>query len=305
MIALLLACGGPPGDLSGAQEWTERWEILGITEGGDAVDVRYSVGDAGLLRGEGAVRLDRWSATEAPINYHRRMIPEGVSREPGEGGRLQIGSDSLERNPQGWVARIRSQEANATIHVLTAPHAPDQVVTLPVTVGRMDGWLEAGQRGGRLVGRALITDRPVRRALFVLHPELTLGVEERAGGVVAWGEVAGAALAAESVTWKETGRQVQISVEPAGLLISGRRRSPGGLTDPWTHLLGSERWLLRRMRGPVQRRVEVIAAEVTRGEQRWRARGLRLETSSETLSPPLPRQKAPREGHKADASEQP
>ena len=134
-------------------------------------------------------RADSVCAVECTLGHHpcgRRS--HGPCRHRSAAG----SGDRLEQ----WHLRARSEEANAVLHVQGRGQAippstgvvgrGEWSVGAPVASGLLQGWTEAGERGGKIFGAGIVLHRggdgrpgAVRRGLYVLSEDLSLGVDEQ------------------------------------------------------------------------------------------------------------------------------
>lgn len=258
-LLLLVACRGAPTD---AVTWQEHWEVLGITDDGGVIDARAEVNNLGLLRGQGHMRFDRWRDDEAPVLYARDAAPGATEVNRGRDG-VRVGTDTLGVGDQGaWFLRFASRDASATLRVTPRAGAPAPRPTTALVDhgqwtaeasladGDLAGSVEAGPRGGILLGRAVVLHRGgdgvpegPRLTALVFGAGWMVGLHEEAGERLLWGVAQGRALDLSGTTaTRLDGGGVRL--EGAALRGVVKLRQPAGATDPLAHLLPPERWAL-------------------------------------------------------------
>lgn len=280
VMALCVGCGRAPGD---SLAWRECWEIVGLAEPGGIIDARVTIANTGLLRGQGHLRLDRVGPDIAPIQYARDSSPEQTTRNAG-GTELSLAGDTLLGSDEGrrWRLRVRGEELNAVVEVRGTLAPPDGDAAMigggqwtlgpAVLDGRLHGWLEAGKRGGRLDGHAVVLRRggdgvidSPRTTVTILGDGLSLGVDTQGPLRIVWASVDG-----ERLSTSET--SVDLNTDGSGtLVVKGAREvrvawwpTPAqghSVSDPYEALTVPER-LAVDLRGPLPLR-EVVALLAT------------------------------------------
>lgn len=258
-LATLLGCRQAPTE---ALTWQEHWEILGITDDGGVIDGRAEIDNLGLLRGQGHLAFDRWRDEDVPILYGRDAAP-GATEVSEDRDAVRVGPDTLGQGEEGaWYLRFATKEASASVRVtprlgVLAPAPVTRLidhgqwtVAAAVPDGDLAGWVEAGSRGGILLGRAVVLHRGgdglpqgPRQAIFVFGDGLALGLHHEGGETLAWGSYAGEALdtAGASFVRDERGH---VRLRIGAIEGTIRPRRPQGRTDTFAHLLGPERLAL-------------------------------------------------------------
>jgi len=201
---LLLGCAGSPQDALG---WRESWEVLVLTVDGGLIDGRASIGNTGLFRGQGHLRIDRWSAHESPILFGLDGGPADVDISD-EHDAVRVGTGLVGRYELGdnWTFRVSSEQASAILHVDPGGPQPPMAtalardgqwtVTAPITLGAAHGWFTAGKRGGIVNGWAVTLHRGgdgrpegSREAAFVLGPRVSIGLDTHGDARLAWARI--------------------------------------------------------------------------------------------------------------------
>ena len=100
MILLLAACAGAPQE---SLTWREHIEMIGLLDGQGVLDARITVGNTGTLRGQGRLRVDRWSPEEVPIQFSQLSSPE-QTRRSGEG--IEMLEDGIVQSGDRWQLRV-------------------------------------------------------------------------------------------------------------------------------------------------------------------------------------------------------
>ena len=256
MVALTtVGCTAAPSD---RLTWRESWELIVLTGGGQVVDARMTVGNTGLLRGQGHLRLDRWAEGTSPIHHHRRAAPGETGVWP-ERERVRMGADLLDLERHTWTLRVHSDDAQGVIHL--APTDALKVapavgmtptgqwsMTASVPTGRASGWVEAGKRGGQVDGRGFLLyrggdgmPRGARRTLLLQGGDLSVGLEEHGDLTLAWLHTGGAALDTTGARLVETREGWVASFPEAEATVTLVGRDVGGSTPVRTDLMGPER----------------------------------------------------------------
>ncbi len=295
MIGLLglLACGGPrPED---ALTWRESWELLGALEDGTTIDARASVGNTGLLRGQGHLRLERWNPHEGAI-ITGADAPPGVVTLDDDRRSLRMGRDGVWREDDGsWRYALVGAELGATLTLLPELEPAPPATTLegggqrsaeaPVPLGELTGWLESGKRGGLMRGRGVLVHRGgdgraqgARLAAWALGPGLGIGVDTEGGLTLGWAGVDGRLLdASDAKLSGDAEGKVTLDFRPASeVWVTLRPRPPAGERDPYEHLLGFERALAGWLAPVEPRRLTRALAEVHVGDSTRTVPGLIL-----------------------------
>ena len=285
MIWALLACAGPPEhDLT----WQEGWSMLAILNGRRILDARFSVGNTGLLRGQGQVQASVWSAEEDPLHFSATSAPEQVHLDPLR-EQVRLGDETLTRSSGRWSMRIADESFNAMLHLdpqtdLSPSEAwqtdRGQWRVAAESIGTITGWVAAGERGGPLEGRGVLLHwggsgipDPPRQAVYVLGRRLLLGVDDHGSGRLLFAELDGQPLpGSAAVQW---GDPVRITL--GSLTVTVRPRSPLGQSDPHEHLLRIERLLGGLILPLPQRQVQAGVAEVHSDALSFQAPALLLE----------------------------
>lgn len=291
--------------------WSEEWELLGLTRDGGLLDVTVSVGNTGTLRGEGRLRLDRAEPGSGRIGYTHAAGPEETTVFA-ERQRVEVGTDRLEAETGRWALRIRSSDANAV--VLLRPWAgvprPEDAEaeafggalrrSVPVAGGDLDGWIEAGKRGGQVQGAGLLVHRagsgvspwPRRRLAVLGGAGLIVFAEQHGaldGGFLV---VDGESAALGPTTWSTSPSALEL--QSGTLAVTLRRPRHALPADPTLpELTALEALLLRGLGGPPARRAVAFQAEVALGSQRFTAPALLIEEGHPDLLLPLPRERRP------------
>lgn len=285
LLAAALGCGD--GRPEQSLRWREQWELIGALEDGSIVDARVSVANTGLLRGQGHLRLERWSPRETAIVTGVDAPPGVVALDP-ERRALTMGRDGLRAVEGGaWRYELQSADMGATLTL-----APELDALPPLTVlegggqwaiealvpaGELSGWLESGKQGGLQRGRGVLIHRggdgrPAgeRAAAYVLGPGLSIGLDEQGGLRLAWAALDGHRMNAADarLSWEEGGGAATLDLRPgADLWVRLAPRPPEGSRDPHEHLLSAERALLRWAAPTPPRRLQRALAEVHLGDE--------------------------------------
>lgn len=287
--------------------WREAWELLVCMDDGGLLDARVAVGNTGVLKGQGHLRLDRWRADDAPINFARTSAP-GETGVWEERDRVAIGPDRLGVEREGWTLRVQSGQAKAVLHldqtdgpaVLDATHALDAgtwTVSAPLPAARATGWIEAGKRGGAVSGHGMMTWRggvgaPAwpRRAVYVMGGgDTSIGLDTHGDVRLAWARVAGRDLDTSAATLRPTADgELLLDLAPAeDVTVRLVPRRTKGETDPFEHLNIVEKQALRARGGPPVRRVQLMQAWIRSGSREERAPAVLVEVAPRKALLPL------------------
>jgi hypothetical protein len=285
-LTLFLACAGAPTD---ALAWRETWELLALPEDGGALDVRATVGNTGLLRGQGHLRVDRWFSAQTPIPFGRDVAPEDVRLEPERRG-VALGPDRLGWTGTAWQLVAETQDALARVELLAgATDLPRSAwlegggqwtVEAAVPLGQARGLVSTPGRGGLLEGFGVLLHRGgdgvpegPREAAFVLGPQLSLAIDRQGQGQLAWAIIRGRRVDASDATLSiDADGTALVDFRPTvNLAARIRPRGPPRQSDAHAHLLLPERWAARGF--PSRRSVRRGLAEVS-------YEGTRLETAA-------------------------
>ena len=299
LLALaLVGCVGRPDD---GPTWRETWEMLVATDDGGLIDARITVGNTGIYKGQGHLRLDRWRAKDSPINFARTTAPAdaGVWAER---DRVRVGPDRLGVERRGWTLRVTDTETSAVVHLEDnggpRPEASTKsqrigswTQSIPLSAGTASGWLEAGARGGAVSGHGLVTYRGgdggmqwPRRAVYVLGgADTSIGVDDHGENHLRWGQIDGRELVMDDA---------KLSLGPEGALVLDLRpaedvqielyaRDTGGRTDPHRGLSDLEAQVLRTLGGPPVRRVTLLQGTLIGTDTRVRLPAILVEVAHE------------------------
>jgi len=301
LLLPLLACKGPQ---TAALSWRESWEVLVPARDGSLVDARIVVSNTGLLRGQGHLRFERWTADEAPIIFARDAHPAEVRIDRQRGG-VRLGNDGLvvgadDPGDSAWTFISRNDEAEAFLRL-----APDDslrptpvawqegggqwTLDAPVVRGRVEGFLTAGDRGGQIQGYGVVLHRggdgqPAlpRTTLVVSGQRASIGLDHQGQGALSWAWVEGEQLdtaGAELVLPPHKAGRLRFA---NGLEVELRRqRRVRGLRLPYEHLLGIEQRILAATGGWVGRRVQRLRTTVHWRGESWPAPGVLVQVQAE------------------------
>jgi hypothetical protein len=289
IVLLALGCSGAPED---HLQWRESWELIALLEGSRALDASVTIGNTGMLRGQGRLRLDLWDLVAAPIHFSRHAGPLAVQQDT-PAGRAVIGIDGLAREGTGWSLRVADDHVNALIQLrpqasATPSHRWERgpwTVEAPVVMGDISGWITAGERGGLVSGRGLLLHRQghavpalPRLGAYILTDSFQLIVDQHGEEALTWAALDGEPLSTANITtdFPEDG-PITITLPEAGSTVTIRRRRTGGTIDPYDHLLAAEAWLAAPLTGRPARRVQTAQATVTIGERTIRAPAVLIE----------------------------
>lgn len=257
----LAACARTP---TAAITWRESWEILALTEDLGLLDLRGTVANTGLLRGQGTMRLDRCFSATSALAAGRDEAPANVAISPAHDA-VQIGPDSLRLESGGvWTGSISGPDGAARLQIRPSGEGlpptswmeggGQWAISAPVTEGDMAGWAEAGERGGLLRGRAVVlhrggdgVPRGGRLSAVVLGRGISAGLDAEGEGQQRWLRVDGATLdaSAGAFSWQPKGRAILDFRPAAEVWISLRHPIAACSRDPLEHLFPVEQFFAR------------------------------------------------------------
>jgi len=258
LLTSVLACSGTPRD---SLSWREQWELIVLTEDGSLLEGRVSVGNTGMMRGQGHFRANRWSAGTTPILFAVDGGPGDVHVSDSHNA-VRVGTDLLGQYEDGphWTMRLSHEEANAIIQV--DPGGPDVpmatamedsgqwTVASPITHGRAQGWFTAGRRGGMFKGRAVTFHRggdgrpPTERSTLVaMGTDVSIGWDNQGGTRLAWARMKDEDISLEDLHHTVRGDGVhRLDFRPAGdLFVDFEPTATGGIIDGFEDLYPPER----------------------------------------------------------------
>jgi hypothetical protein len=300
LFLLLLSCTGPPTEALG---WREAWELLIMTSDGGVIEAQAVVGNTGLLRGQGHLRINRWTPGETPIQFQMSGGPADVDIDTTHKA-VRVGSALMGQYELGenWTLRVASEQANAILHVDPGGPVPPMATTMgedgqwsmtaPITRGPAHGWVTAGKRGGMVNGWAIALHRggdgipPVpRQAVFVISPRVSVGLDDQGETRLGWARI-------DDTDIPLTDLQFQRSSDGGGILdfrpaadlrIALEATGVGGIQDGFSHLYLPERWVARAAGFRATRTVTRAAATVQWQEERFQSAAMVLRGESLTL----------------------
>lgn len=301
----LSACTGAP---SHRVTWRETWEMLVLTSRGQVLDARVTVGNTGLLRGQGHVRLDRWMDGAAPLAYRRLWSPAEAGVYP-DRDRVRLGTDRLEMERHAWTLELHSDVTNAVVHLAptdTLAVAPSPMMTatgqwtsaVTVAAGRASGWVEAGERGGQIDGRGVLLyrggdglPRGPRRTVVLLGAGVSVGLEEHGGGTLAWAHLEGEELDPTGARLVQAGGGWMLDFPAADLVVQLQGRTVRGVTALYPDLLLPGRLGLGLLGQRTERSVQALQGTLVRPSGTVIAPGVLVQVSSESERIDLPRRR--------------
>ncbi len=297
MIAmLLLACAGAPQD---SLTWREGMELLAVLDGQGVLDARITVGNTGTLRGQARMRIDRWSAEGDPILFSQHGAPEQVTRSA-DGITMQ--EDGISSIGGQWSLRVVDEVLNGLVEVqpLTADRpesgwledGKQWTVAAQVPMGRLSGWLSAGERGGPVRGVGVLLHRGgdgvpslPRAAAFVLDDRVSLGLDTHGRGALAWAIIDGRSVPVDDLTADLTARRPTLSLPSADLKVTLHPWRWDGWSNPMEHLMGIEALLGGMILGRPMRRVRAVRADIILGGEALTGQGILLDVQSASQAP--------------------
>ena len=258
-IIFLQVCSGPANT---AITWREQWELVILTEDGGLVDARITVANTGLLRNQGHLRANRWSATDSPILFALDGGPGDVDVSDTRDA-VRVGSALLGRYESGdnWTLRVSDDTANAIIHIdpggPSVPLARDKdasgqwTMSAAMTHGSAHGWFTAGRRGGMFEGRAIAIQRggdanpSPRIASFVVGGDVSIGVDEQGNQRLAWARIGDMDISMESLRQlvDDAGNHTLDFRPSENLVVRLPASAVGGVVNHNDHLYGPERMI--------------------------------------------------------------
>lgn len=309
LVLLLGGCSRAPQQ---RLAYRESWELLGLALPVGVIDARIAVGNTGLYRNQGTVVLDRFGVDLDSVHYLRRSGP-GETERSADGRHLVLSDDLLDGGPtesggERWRLRVRGEEANAIVEVRGTTGGPvastvaggGQWSQEPVLVdGTLHGWLEAGKRGGRLDGRAVVlrrggdglVDAP-RTTVAVFCDGLSVGVDQHGELGSAW-RVPGTG-AATGRAWVEADGSGELEVDGVTVRFAPTRSVLR--TEVYGHLSAVERVLVGLRGIEAVRTVAQLRTQVTVDGVEQRCPGVLVRVDDDGLEAPARRGKQRRRG---------
>lgn len=260
LLTLAFACSGPPAE---SLTWREQWELFVLAEDGSLIEGRVSVGNTGMLRGQGHFRANRWAAGTTPIMFAMDGGPGDVHVSESHDA-VRVGTDLLGQYEDGphWTMRLSHEAVNAIVQVDPGgPEVPmatsmedsrQWTVASPITHGRAQGWFTAGRRGGMFNGRAVTLHRggdgrpqTNRITLVAMGTDVSIGWDNQGSTRLAWARMKDVDVPLEDLqhTVQEDGTH-RLDFRPAGdLVVDFEATTTGGSTDGFEGLYPPEKIL--------------------------------------------------------------
>ena len=262
LLTSVLACSGTPMD---SLSWREQWELLVLTEDGSLIEGRVTVGNTGMLRGQGHFRANRWNSETTPILFAMDGGPGDVFVSDSHDA-VRVGTDLFGQYEDGphWTMRISHEEANAIVQVdpggpevpmaTTMEDSGQWTVASPITHGRAQGWFTAGRRGGMFRGRAVTFHRggdgrpPTERSTLVaMGTDVSIGWDNQGSARLAWARMKDEDVPLEDLTHSVNDDGLhRLDFRPAGdMVVDFEPTGTGGITDGFEGLFPPERAIAR------------------------------------------------------------
>lgn len=296
MILLLAACSAPEDQLT----WQDGWEVLIANSDGNILDLRFVQGNHGVLKGMGQARGEVARRRESSIRFGFDAYPDEV--EHLEAGGIRMGPDYIEKGGDGWQVMLREGsdlEGYRDLRMGIASHGfeMDPVETEGWTTdvvepfGEVSGALVAGGRHRILRGRAVVIHRfgtsppsldgVVRQAVFALAEDISVGVDQTGGDVVAWAILDGEMLRGEPILSRDA-RSLTADFQPElPLKMRVVERNPRLDEDPYEELSAVERAALDALGKVPNRTLTSGTAEILYRDQLLSAPALTLRVDYE------------------------
>lgn len=288
LLMVLTGCQRPP---EATLMWRESWELIALLDGTSVLDARMTVGNTGLLRGQGRLRFELWEPHMAPILFSKHDGPDAITFSA-ETGSATIGTDGFQQEGADWSLRLMDDSFNSLIQLSPPRGAPpppapatgdDWNIEAYVPFGTISGWISAGQnRGGLTSGRGVLIRRhgsapsTPRRSAYILSDTLQLIADSQGDTALWWANLDGQPLQTAGSTFDYPVRG-PITVQLPEATITIRRRRARGLTEPFSHLLSIESLLAAPLTGQPARRVQLARATATIHGQRISAPAVLVE----------------------------
>jgi hypothetical protein len=285
ILLLWMGCHGSPTEAIG---WREQWELLVLTEDGGLIDGRATVSNTGVLRGQGHLRVNRWTQGGTPIFFSMDGGPADVDVADAHDA-VRVGSALLGRYEEGphWTLRLSAEEAHTSVHVNPGGPQPPMATEMdatgqwtiasPITMGLAHGWFTAGKRGGIFEGRAVALHRGgdsrpdgPRTASFVMGNGVAIGFDQQGDHQLLWAQIRDQDLVTEDAKRirGSDGTEVLDFRPSADLVVRLSPTGVGGTTDGFSHLYMVEKWFAGQANLRAERTVQRATVQVEfKGEQ--------------------------------------
>ena len=261
----------------------------------NVLDLRFVRCNTGLLKGMGHARGEVGRRRETSIRLGYDAHPDEV--EVLDRG-LRLGPDYVEETGDGWQVLFREgteldgyrdlRMAVASSGLEVEPLLLDGWTTeVAEPLGAVSGALAAGGRHRFLVGRGVLLHRygpnpPTlagarRDAVFALAEDISVGVDQTGGDVVAWAWIDGELYQASPVLTRDEGT-VMVDFRPdLPLMMRVQEHGPRVTEDPYEELSDPERIALDAWAGLPTRELTSGVAEIRWMDQALTAPALSLQ----------------------------
>lgn len=266
--------------------WAEQWELLVLDPGRSTLDVRFTRGNSGWLKGSASVRGAAISKEEGTLLFGLDGAPGDV--EVLDAG-LRVGPDLLRGHSGGWELQLQEggelgDPRNLRLNIQTAgdpAHSlemPGWSVRPMELMGRSNGYVSTSGRNALLGGKALLIHRSGERpsswqgsahtTVFVTAPGVSIGIDQSGAQALAWANIDGTLAWADAVLTGgfEEGWTLDFSPE-LPLRVEIRTRGQSYVSDPYEHLSAPEASLLQLSRGNLVRELRTGRAKIHVGDQ--------------------------------------
>jgi len=266
--------------------WRETWETVALTDDGMLLDARVTIGNTGLLRGQGHLVLDFVPPSSTPLEVRRDASPAAVHQAP-DGSTIHFLTDSLEMKPDAWtlVTREGYDVMDATMvlagnlippgseHPSTVPPtvlvegSRQWTVGAPIPLGTLAGAWRSAEQGGLLRGYGCTIHRsgdispsgtPERTAVYAFGPDWSFVAETRGSTGIGWYADAAGVRTSRTVSLTRDGDRIRVSLEPQVPVVANLEAGEIAMVShPWSNLIFFERWTASVLWDPPDREIRL------------------------------------------------
>jgi len=272
MISLLTILACVPSELTN----TESVELYVLNSDGSILDARFSVGNTGLLKGQGHLNLNWIPSTGIQSPFKRSSIDPYLSN-PSEPMQVSVGTDSLIQRDDYWEFNVSSGEFDLRIQLsdghegsgITSDNWSANAILVGATAA---GSLRSRPSQAIVSGDAIVIRRggdspPAlsgigRESAYVFSSDFAIGIDQVAGDAIAWAYYQGQELVSSDAILSRLEGGFLLDFRPSSpLYVEVVTSTPHLASQPWQHLTYLERLAggilfsshVRRTRGGIAR----------------------------------------------------